>query len=439
MPELIHALVKANIPKETGEGSTALVVRGRKFTPAKVKRYLQRSKDFRSTVGRIESSAGRLQRLHTNQRLRNLEQFRYRLSSGNAMLPRIDPPDDVRLPEAVIHVSYQFIAGSCESIWLESSATSDLFYSAAIIDWSDNITLSTHLIQQGCYKQAFDVVNVCLDQFKNLLINPTPTLFMGIYVAIIWLPPEISQRLLSYAAHLSAIVLPENHPLRLILTGLSRAGVEQVTKHSWLIMRSHLRILEELFPESEKIMLELNNLLSNYLNALNVGPPNAVEIWQREIIQRSELSGFTESVLQSKLSLAWTFCLSGNHDQVCIRSEANSCHTIPYCDGDDCHPFVTFYAPYKALKLAVANHSNVQQAAVIAREIWQRNRKEPSYLSHVIKSSCQALVARIRLETGRSEPELPLNTYKCDRCSSGICKNLHMIPAMKAVYWSKDE
>jgi hypothetical protein len=324
VPEMVQELVNAKTPAETDEEPTALVIRGHEFNPAKVERYLKRNRDFRSAVGRLKTLAPKAQRLRSNQGLRTIEQLQHRLSSSNALSPRIESPDDVRLPEAVIHISSQFVAGSCESIWAGGGAASNFFYSAAIIDWFDNIVSATTLTQRGFYKQAFDLVNICLDQFKYLLINPTPTLFIGVYVAVLWLPPDIAQRFLSYAAQLSTIVLPENHPLRLIWAKLSRAGVKQVSRHSWLILRSHLQILEERFPDSEKVTLELNNLVCNHLNALHLGLPDAIETWQREIIRRSELSGCTESVLQSKLSLAWAFCLSGNHDEVCIKLETSS-------------------------------------------------------------------------------------------------------------------
>jgi hypothetical protein len=295
VPDILHTL--ATTGKD--EYPTDLVIRGQKVALAKVKHYLKRTPRDRAILDS--------RRMHASQKQRP--------RAVEPLLHRMDPPDDLRLPESIIQISARFIAGGVEGIWAQNVATPKFSASTSIIDWLDKMYGVMSYLRQKHNIQAFADLNTCFDRFKLLLVEPTPTLFVQLYYIIIWLPSDIGQRLLEYAAQMSTIVLPVNHPLRLVWTILHRAGIKRVVEHAWMILNSHLLVLAEWFQDYTMELIDVYH----HTDDRGPGTVESTEPWQMRKVRPLP---WAEYLPRCQLCLTWVLYRSKNYDQVSVKSNS---------------------------------------------------------------------------------------------------------------------
>lgn len=273
----IPIIINGLATMEKGQNTKQLLIRGKEINQAKAKRYLDQKKKHRTTLDK----QGR----------------RVTVSLQH----RIDPPDDLQLPEAILRFSSHCIAGGIEGLWIRSPKSSP---SVLVIDWLDNMFSVMNLLRQARYEQAFSILSTCFDRFKSLLIDPSPLLFVQIYFLILWLPPDIGQRLLGYAAQMSTIVLPANHPLILGWTKLHLAGIQRVVEISWLVLRS---IAANVRDWAQDCTIEV----------VGLGNPTDVEStvapWQTGNMRRLQEAQY---VPRCQLLLTWVRYRSNSYSQV---------------------------------------------------------------------------------------------------------------------------
>jgi hypothetical protein len=294
---------------ETGANATTeLVIRGQKVSQAKVERFLKRTVRDRSALGKADRFVVAKGRCRTARPL-----------SPIPTLPtRISLPDHLRLPEELIQISNQYIAGGCEGIWAPGRSTG-IFASEAIIDWNCKIYAAIVFIQKGQWKEAFAMLNTCFDRFKVLLADPMPGFFTQLYIVTIWLPPEIGERLLGYAAQMSTILLPANHPLSIAFNKLHEAGFHNLIEHAWVIIRSHLHMGGQRFLGHKMDMFEFNPTIESHITATG---SDMVHTTDPSIATHMKRAGWTEVFLRSELCITWVLFHSKNYDQVSVQSKA---------------------------------------------------------------------------------------------------------------------
>jgi hypothetical protein len=296
VPTMLHKLATTDNPKKD------LVIQGQKVPQAKVERFLKRTLNDRAALSRVKKLAA----------LERKSRLVARADPIPTLPTSIDLPDHLRLPEAVIHISHQFIAGGCEGIWAQNKTTRCVA-SPATIDWNCKTFAAVALTQRGEWEQAFDVLNNCFDQFKILLAAPTPGLFSDLYILLIGLPRDIATKLLEYAAQFSRIVLPGNHPLSLALTKLNQAGIDKVHEHAWVILSSHLRIGEEWFRDGEMEIFDPSETVASYMTNIGSDSVGATEAYLKHHIRRVDCA---EVILRSELWITRLLYQSKNYNQV---------------------------------------------------------------------------------------------------------------------------
>jgi hypothetical protein len=300
----LPSIIQEMATMERNEDRTDLVIRGQRVALKKVEYYLKRRDHF--TLDRKRKLAAQEQKSQ--------------MIDPHSLAPirRIDPSDDLRLPEVIIKISHQYVAGGYEGIWARNATTAKFSASAEVIDWLDKLNAVTNGLNEGRHEKAFAILHTCFDRFKLLLIDPTPSLFLQLYTALVWLPFDVGLRLLRYAAEMAKIMLPANHPLTLAWTELNRAGIKKVMEHAWLILGSHLQILGEWFHDSDMEMIDLNHTVYNTLSPSAV---EATELWQRTIVKQV---GWVEILQRCRLCLMWVLYRSKNYDQVSDIPKATS-------------------------------------------------------------------------------------------------------------------
>lgn len=304
IPTILHELATT----EPSADHADLVIRGQRVAVKKVEQYFRR---------RQYSGLDRTNKLATHKRLEHMVHH-----PPLTLLTRIDPSEDLRLPEAIIKISHQYIAGGCEGIWALDVTTATFAASEETIDWVDKMNAVTNYLREGRHKKAFASMDICFDRFKLLLMSPTPSLFLQIYTILVWLPFDIGSRFLRYAAEMAKIMLPANHPLSLAWTELNRAGIEKVLEHAWLILGSHLQILGEWFQDADMEMIDLNHTVYNTLSPSDV---EATDLWQRTIVKSV---GWVEILQRCRLCLMWVLYRSKNYGQVSNKPETSRSRSI---------------------------------------------------------------------------------------------------------------
>jgi hypothetical protein len=289
IPDMLQA-----VPSDSGVGQrTALFIRGRPVDSKKIDRYLKRALGDGNSAAQPPSSG------------KYSEYFRFQdafaLPAATATKPPtprpIASPETLQFPEQIIYFSQQFIAGTSRWSRADGRTTGN---------WLSGIVTAQRLIHEGQFRPAFNILDNCFANLKSILLNIDPALLLRTYGAILSLPDEIGERLLSFVAEVTSIALPAGHPMTLMWQRLRRAGLRQVREHAWHIMASYLTELNRCSEPSD-LLLMLTSWTCVYYPLL-AGQENCdlVEEYQRKQLQSLEASDKTLIVLHLKLNLAVT-------------------------------------------------------------------------------------------------------------------------------------
>lgn len=226
VPELLH-----QISKENSGDPGALVARGRRVRPEKVKQYMKRSATVALLIDHNCASHGQAH------------------APASSPTPRLmSLSNDMKLPYEVVQLSRQFIAG-CRD------AADPVFYpSRDISTWLDETWAAGSLFERRHFKQAFYFLDIAFDRLKELMRNPEPMLFIFAYYILIRLPEEISQRLCTYVAEMTTILLSANHPMTLIWSRLSQTNHRQRLDHGWTILHSYFQSVKQQFHDEYRVL-----------------------------------------------------------------------------------------------------------------------------------------------------------------------------------------
>lgn len=171
--------------------------------------------------------------------------------------------------------------------------------------WLNETTCGALLIEEGRYARAFESLNDSFDQLEALLRDPEPSLFIYFYFATLQLPEKISQRMRAYAAEMSAITLPTNHPMRIIWLRLSQMKNRQLLNHAWTILHPYYHVLKERFRYCEYGALKFSAVFYRIMAELKCLTPWTVKSKLMGIVKDLELlGGYLEQVLHTKLAIA---------------------------------------------------------------------------------------------------------------------------------------
>jgi hypothetical protein len=284
MPQLVQQITKET-SKDT---STALVIGGRQLPPGRVKHYLKRTRGVPLVLG-------------GNTKAENMSCVK-----RPALAPRLMTlPDEMRLPDEVIQLSRQFVAGCCEGgIWCPDGIKPVFLPTRKVNLWLNAAMSAGCLIEDGHYSLAFKDLDMLFGELQELLLNPDPVLFVHMFFLMLYLPESIGQRLCAYSAEMSSILLPSSHPINLIWSRLSQASRRQLWDHGWTISRSYFEILRGQFGQNESEMLGFCRLFYVLASKLDFVDLGRLETRQAELVKVFERLGLTNQVLHTKGALA---------------------------------------------------------------------------------------------------------------------------------------
>jgi hypothetical protein len=289
VPELLNQM-----SKEPSKDPTALVVRGRRVPSERAKQYLKRNAPIALLVDYKSTS------------------YRKAPAPPTPPAPRIPKlmslPNDLRLPYEVVQLSRQYVAGCGDGTYPVFYPTMD----AAI--WLNDIWAAGSLVKRRRFKQAFKILDIAFVRLKELIRNPEPSLFILVYYILFQLPGDIAQRLCTYAAEMSSILLPAKHPMTLIWSRISRTDGRQRLDYAWTILNSYFQSLKQEFQFDEYRVLNFSRVFYILGFKLGLVDLDTVQAKVQDVITGLERLGERQDVLKTRISLGDVLLQSGKNE-----------------------------------------------------------------------------------------------------------------------------
>ncbi|KAI1429856.1 hypothetical protein F5Y12DRAFT_341345 [Xylaria sp. FL1777] len=176
------------------------------------------------------------------------------------LAPRLEDPIDLKVPRECMHILKNYIASSVESGAWQVASTAPV---PDAFTWAHYVATSQSLIAHNRTREGFDLLNICLDQYKSHLRNPDPFFWLATYKAALLLGSQnmnLGQMFLKYASKLTSIVLPPNHPFNYVWSRINITGLEGLQKHAAVLFESYLSVWKEevgLLPDDETSLVQM--------------------------------------------------------------------------------------------------------------------------------------------------------------------------------------
>jgi hypothetical protein len=280
LPELLHRTANR-------DDTAALVIRGRRIPSKTVRRYLKRN----ATIA-----------LPDNEQVTTV-------SYGEALAPATSSPrlmslpTDLRFSYDVVQLSRHFIAG-CADGGTNPRSPVHVYPSQAATVWLTDTFAAGTLIKQRRFKEAFKHLDVAFGRIKELLRNAEPTIFIFLYYILFQLPADIGQRLCTYVAEVSALLLPINHPMTIIWSRLSQTDNRQRLDYGWLILHSYFQSLKQQFRCDKSPILRFSSLFYLLAYKRQLIDLNTIEAVLNDVVAGLKcLEETTQDVLRTRLAL----------------------------------------------------------------------------------------------------------------------------------------
>jgi hypothetical protein len=149
----------------------------------------------------------------------------------------VTPPPDLRYPEECSFHIQRYCAGAFEKgIW--ALDTPDwLNNNRSVVDWFNRMALARGALAGGHTKQGFKLLQICFDEYKDMIMKQDPRLILYTTVSLFLLVgyPEVVAMMLKYIANLSRILQGPFHPLHQIMAAIDQMGLPKMQDNARLI------------------------------------------------------------------------------------------------------------------------------------------------------------------------------------------------------------
>ncbi|RYP16990.1 hypothetical protein DL767_010099 [Monosporascus sp. MG133] len=138
-------------------------------------------------------------------------------------------PDSLKLPEECARILQDWVHGAFDAGQWSTRRDGRLVIPRHQSRWINQVSTAVDLIDRGLVNPGFRLLGVCLDQYKQKMLQGGPMLFLNTYRAGVRLAaraPDLTlfNSFLQFAYELAGIILSPSHPLRLLLQRFQVTG-----------------------------------------------------------------------------------------------------------------------------------------------------------------------------------------------------------------------
>ncbi|ETS75962.1 hypothetical protein PFICI_12906 [Pestalotiopsis fici W106-1] len=238
---------------EASRGKATLpVIRGRVPGPASMKHELQtRLPREYSFLAAADNKS-----LLSRSRTMSLELSSSRTVSPSPVATSIDAPAQFRYIESCLAAVLDYTRNRVQtSIW-------DRTWNIVLEDysevWHNKIFNGLVMIRNGKMKQGFQMIDICLKNYKSLIQKEHPLLIIETYSIFLRLSLErldLAHVILRYIAGLCRACLGPAHPFSRIWTSLMPLGMDQIRTAAAVVIKAQLALLATYFAEDAEFLI----------------------------------------------------------------------------------------------------------------------------------------------------------------------------------------
>ncbi|KAI1374111.1 hypothetical protein F4677DRAFT_179924 [Hypoxylon crocopeplum] len=160
---------------------------------------------------------------------------------------RIEAPDSLRLPEECMQIVHSYVGGAFEAALFQLTPENELVFPRRGKTWLDPVSSARQLFVNGFTQQAFHMLKITFDDYKDVMTRQDPSLLVETCLALgalLQSGPGLAESLVRYACKMSRIVFGPRHPLHLLFMRLNTASPSDIAKFTSMIMQSYLQAVQ---------------------------------------------------------------------------------------------------------------------------------------------------------------------------------------------------
>ncbi|KAJ3580250.1 hypothetical protein NPX13_g305 [Xylaria arbuscula] len=247
----------------TNAGKPSVVyIRGRKISPDRLQRYRYRAAAMvLEQILVVENGANTSRTIMAPESSHIVCRTPSPTPEGSPILStQLSDPTDLKVPHDCMSILKGYIAGSIEAGAWRVSTTAPV---PDAFTWAHYLATSQGLIAHNRTKEGFDLLNLCLEQYKSHLQNPDPFFWLATYKAALLLGSKNTQlgdMFMRYAAELTSIVLPPFHPFNHVWSRIKLTGLQGLQQYAAMLFESYLSTWKEqagLLPNDQTSLVQM--------------------------------------------------------------------------------------------------------------------------------------------------------------------------------------
>ncbi|KAI0434214.1 hypothetical protein F5Y09DRAFT_296906 [Xylaria sp. FL1042] len=282
--------------------ASVFYIRGRKISPDRLQRYRYRAAAMvleqivGAEKGRSTSRAGGISMSsHIVCRTPSPSP-----EDSPTIAPQLEDPTDLKIPRECMHILRDYVAGSVESGAWQIASTAPV---PDAFTWAHYLATSQGLIAHNRTREGFDLLNICLEQYKSHLRNPDPFFWLATYKAALLLGSQniqLGQSFVRYASELTSIVLPASHPFNRVWSRINVTGLPGLQQHAAALFESYLNVWQDhvgLLPHDQTSLVQMAFVFIQLQCSGMISYPFARDALEAMLCSLSR-SGFGQFLLQ---------------------------------------------------------------------------------------------------------------------------------------------
>lgn len=168
----------------------------------------------------------------------------------------LTPPEELKYPEECSFHITRYCAGAFEKgIWALDSPEW-LNINRGVVDWFNRIALARGALAGGHTQQGFKLLQLCFDEYKDMIMVQDPRLMLYTVTAIFLLVayPEIIDMFMKYISNLSRILQGPFHPLHQIISSLEQMGFSKMQEYARIIFDAQIAEFERYLSPDNQVL-----------------------------------------------------------------------------------------------------------------------------------------------------------------------------------------
>jgi hypothetical protein len=235
------------------------------------------------------------------------------------LLSHVIAPESLRMPEDCVRAILDYTTSRFETgMWKftdEDVETEEV----DVCDWSAKAIVATETIQRGDTKAGFRMVQICLQQYRSLVLSGHPLLFhksLSVMFYLLLVGSDLAASFVRYSASLCSITLGERHPLTRLWSVLRSVDLARIRQYANVILEAQCDIFLDQFGPRNKyvavVRLETARLCHKF-GVMSASAATGLIEKIREFIASDVQHWTMNYVLWAHIELAYTYVDGSNY------------------------------------------------------------------------------------------------------------------------------